>query len=183
MAANQVMLGENDNLVAGSGKSFHTSITALFLPVGVIAAGYAMLLIWLLLTGSAGSGIARLCIVVLSVGIPLLIAHALLRYFTTQIRPQKHAVLLHLGFPRSEPVEVAYPLIREIHVKRGIGGRIADSGTLLFRLADGRRIAVCDLAQPQIVRDEIDQLVDGAPMLQAKVPETVKHQAIAASDR
>ena len=183
MTANQWMLGENDNLIAGSGATYHASKTALFLPVAIIAAGYASMLTWLFITGNAASGIARLCMVVLSAGIPFLIAHAVLRYFTIQIRPQPHALLLHTGFPRSEPFEVPYPLVEKISLRRGIGSRITDSGTLVFRLAGGQKISVCDLDNPQSALDEIENLLDGTQIPQPRHEGLADQFPAAASDR
>ena len=102
--------------------------------------------------------------VVLGVATPLLVAHATLRLFTISIRPLAHAVLVHTGFPRSEPVEIPYPLIRAIHIRRGIGGYIVGSGTLVFELVTGQNLSVCDLARPQEARATIESLIDSDVM-------------------
>ncbi len=179
------MLGENDNLVAKFPEGFRPSKIALFLPIGIVAGGYACLLSWLLLTGSYGSGITRLAIVVLSVGVPFLVAHAVLRYFTIQIRTLPHALMLHTGFPRGEPYEIPYSLIRAIDIKRGIGGRIAGSGTLIFRLVTGQNITVCDLDNPKQARMEIERLVDTTGLPAQAEPDRISKTALqaAASDR
>lgn len=154
------MLGENDNL--GTGATFTPSRPALFLPVAVVAAGYAALLFFLLVTGKSGSGIGRLSVIVLSVGVPLLFAHAVLRYFTIRLQPQAHMLFLQTGFPRTEPLEIPYPLIRDIRIRRGLAGRLTGSGTLVFRLVSGQPLAVCDLQNPDAAKAEIERLMDGA---------------------
>ncbi len=181
--ANHLMLGENDNLLAGSGRKYHASKTALFLPVAIIAAGYAALFTWLFATGNADGGMGRLSLVVLSAGIPFLVAHAVLRYFTIQIRMQPHALLLHTGFPRSEPYHVPYRLIQKVSIRRGIGGRIAGSGTLVFRLVSGQKITICDLEDPQAAYDEIETLLDGDGGPLTNSAEPAEMLPFAASDR
>lgn len=156
------MRGENDNL--GSGATFMPSRLALFLPVAVVAAGYAALLSWLLATGRADNSIARLSVIVLSIGVPILIAHAVLRYFTIRIQPQAHMLYLQTGFPRTEMLHVPYPVIRDIYIRRGIVGRFTDSGTLVFRLVAGQPLAVCDLRHPDAAKAEIERFMDGAEL-------------------
>ena len=165
------MHGENDNVaLCPEGKSLPSKAT-LFLPVAVVTVGYAVLLAWLWLGGNLGSNIARLCVIVLAVGVPILIVHAVLRYFTIAIHPHAHAMFIHPGFPRSEPFEIPYPLVRQINIRRGIAGRLLNSGTLIFHLQTGQKIAVCDLQNPDKVRDAIENLIDAGEIM---APQTVE---------
>lgn len=177
------MLGENDNLAVGSGNEFMPSRAALFLPVIVVAIGYATLLSWLWLSGSFSSGIARLSIVVLAVGVPLLVAYAALRYFTIRIQLLTRSLQINLGFPRNEPLDIPYPLIRDIEIRRGLAGRATGSGTLVFRLATGQNIAVCDLSDPDRVRDAIERQIDGGGLSDPNTGEFGNPVPLTASNR
>lgn len=142
------MRAENDNTDEPGGGRFLPSTLSLFLPVIVIAAGYCLLLAVLGLAGRADGAIARLSMMVLTLIVPFLVAHAVLRRATARLLVLPHAVHLHPGFPRSERYEIPYGLIRAMRVRRGFGGRIARSGTLVMELASGQRVAACDLADP-----------------------------------
>ncbi len=177
------MLGENDNVAVCSEGRYRPSRAALFLPVAAVTAGYAALFAWFWLSGGLGSSVARLCVIVLAVGVPVLIVHAVLRYYTIGIHPQGHAIFLHPGFPRSEPYEIPYSLIRRINIKRGIGGRLLDSGTLVFHLQTGQKIAVCDLQFPDRIRDEIEAIIDAVEFVALENVEPMIKSRAAASDR
>lgn len=177
------MLGENDNLAVGSGIAYHPSMAALFAPVIVVAAGYALLSAWLWYAGISDSNIARLSIIVLTIGVPILCAHAVLRYFTIRIQLQSGFVLASTGFPRGEPRKIPYQLIRDLVIKRGFAGRLADSGTLVFHLVTGQTIAVCDLARPALIREEIERQIDAGELGSMERGESLDTVAIAVSER
>ncbi|MBZ0161437.1 MAG: PH domain-containing protein [Notoacmeibacter sp.] len=138
------------------GGPFAVSLMSLFLPAAVIAGGYGALLGWLSLNGGGGGAVARLALGVLFVGVPVVVAHAALRAFTTGLKPLPHALQINRGFPRAGTREVPYPLIERIVVLRGIGGRKTGSGTLVFHLAGDLRIAVCDLKHPEAARAAVE---------------------------
>ncbi|MDP3896116.1 MAG: PH domain-containing protein, partial [Mesorhizobium sp.] len=143
------MRAENDNGDDAGGGRFQPSRVSLFLPVAVILVGYSLVLLTLAVAGRSDGAIARLCIVVLTLIVPFLIAHAVLRLVTMRLLVLRHTLHLHPGFPRSERYEIPYGLIESMRIRRGIGGRIAGSGTLVLTLADGQKVAACDLADPE----------------------------------
>ena len=61
------------------------SALALFLPGLVVAAGYGAFLLALVLSGKGEGALARVCLLVLVIVVPLLLAHAGLRLSTTQL--------------------------------------------------------------------------------------------------
>ncbi len=146
---NQIGIGHN------ASDLFAVSLVSLFAPALVIAGGYGAVLVWLWASGSGGSALARLALAVMFVGVPLVVAHAALRAFTIQLKPLPHALLLSPGFPWAEAREIPYSVIERIAVIRGLGGRIAGSGTLVFHIAGGTRMSVCDLKHPQEAREAI----------------------------
>lgn len=177
------MLGENDNLAVASGEAYSPSKKALFIPVVIISIGYAVFFAWLWANGNAGTGVARLSLLVLAVGVPLLVAHAVLRLFTTHIRLQPDGLHINTGFPRAREYEVPYRIIRNTVIKRGLAGRMLDAGTVVLQLTTGQKISVCDLEHPEQVRAAVERRIDDQAVLD---PEGDVEQApvpAAASDR
>lgn len=158
------MRGENDNPDVGAGGAFLPSSAAVFLPTLVIVGGYALAWSGLWLAGLSGGALGRLCLIVLAVGGPFLVAHAVLRRFTTRVEVLPHAVFVHAGFPRGEPVEIPYALIRRLTVARGPVGRLTGTGTLIFEVAGGARVAAADLARPGHALAVIGRLIDEAAL-------------------
>ena len=141
------MWAGNDNSGQGGG-TFAPSARALLLPVAVIAIGYLAMLAVLFGTGKSDGALARLCIAALGIGVPFVLAHAVLRLMTTRLVIMPHVVQVVPGFPQTQYYSVPYGLIRSVHVERGLGGRLAGSATLRFELANGEKTAVCDIADP-----------------------------------
>ncbi|WP_187972194.1 PH domain-containing protein [Aquibium microcysteis] len=156
------MRGDNDNPDVGAEGSFLPSARAVFLPTVVIVIGYAVVLAVLWFFGRGDGALARLCLVVLAVGGPFLIAHAILRRFTVRIDVMPHAVYAHTGFPRKAPDEIPYALIRRLTLRQGPVGRLTDSGTLLFEISGGTSIMVADLARPHHALRVIGRLIEDA---------------------
>lgn len=149
------MRAQNDNADIGGGL-FAPSTIALFLPVALIVAGYGVFLAALILAGMGDGAVARLCMVVLALASPFLIAHAALRRITTRLEIFSHAVHLQPGFPKKEQFVVPYALIRSVRVRRGFGGWLTGSGTVALELTNGARIAACDLSAPDRAREAIE---------------------------
>ena len=142
------MRGENDNLDVGAEGAFLPSTVSVMLPAAVILGGYGLTYAWLAVAGRGDGALARLCLIVLALVGPFLIAHAVLRRFTARVDVMAHAVFVHTGFPRSEPYEIPYALVRRLTLSRGPIGRLTGSGSLVFELSTGRTICVADLARP-----------------------------------
>lgn len=161
----RVIRAENDNgeviPEGGNTSLFRPSWTALVLPTAVIAAGYAVAFAVLQVLGRGDGALARLCIIVLALGVPLLLASAMLRYFTIQVQLLSDTIIVHRGFPRRDEREIAYSLIRAVDVSKGIAGNLTDSGTLTFELVTGQRFAIADLAGPNRIKSALDLQLDG----------------------
>jgi membrane protein YdbS with pleckstrin-like domain len=154
------MRGENDNPDLDAGGTFVPSTFAVFLPTIIILSGYLAALVGLWLAGRGDGALARLCLLVLVLGGPILVAHALLRRFTARIAVLPLTVTVHAGFPRSEPFTVPYALIRRVTVAHGPVGRLTGSGTLIFEVAGAGRIVVPDIARPSEALAAIGRLID-----------------------
>lgn len=166
------MRAQNDNAETGGGP-FAPSTIALLLPAALIIAGYGILLATLVFLDMGNSAVARLCIVILALAAPFLVAYAVLRRVSTRLDVFSHAVHLQPGFPKAGQYVVPYALIRSVRVRRGIGGWLAGSGTVFIELTNGARIAASDLAAPESARDAIlSRLHPAKPVeLSAEEPE------------
>ena len=160
----RVIRAENDNdeVDPGSGNAmqFRPSWFALFLPTAVIAAGYAVALMGLQMLGKGEGALARLCIMVLALGVPLLLASAVLRFFTIRIQLLSDTIVIHQGFPRRNAREISYPLIRAVHVSQGIAGKWSESGALILELVTGQRVTISDMAEPDQVKSTLERRLD-----------------------
>lgn len=146
------MRGENDNAAASGTGPFRASVRSLFVPAAVFALLYGLPLAGLLIAGKGDGALARLAIVTLSAGLPFLIAYAVLRRVTARVDVMPHALLLHPGFPSVRQNAVPYRSIRSVSVRKGLGGRLSGSATLVVELAGGARRAVADLADAEAAR-------------------------------
>lgn len=178
-----MILGENDNLAASAGHSFRASKVALFLPVAVIAAGYGLLLLWLWSTGEFASGIARLATFVLALGLPLLLAHAALRYATISVQLRDGFVQARPGFPHRGTLSIPYTDIEDVEIKRGFAWIAGSYGTLVLRLRNGERISICDLRDPKFICSEILQRINSQSGHQTGLDAEPARTAMAAPNR
>lgn len=127
----------------------------IFAPTLAIAALYAGLWAWLYANGLAGGAIARLVLLVIAIGVPLLAAHAFLRFETIRVQVLNSGVRYHPGWPKDIPVDMPFELIERIAVKRGISGKMLGGGTLVMYLTTGERVAIADLADPAAAQQDI----------------------------
>ena len=154
------MDGSNDNhgpVPRQSREALRLSRLSLFLPTLVIAAGYGAVWLWLQASGQGTSALARLCLAVLLVGVPLLAAHAALRLATFSLKVMVHAVHLQQGFPSAGSAEIPWSAIRALEVRRGFGGWLTGAGTLVFHLTTGDRLAARGLRHPQEARAMVER--------------------------
>ncbi|MEM7216578.1 MAG: PH domain-containing protein [Pseudomonadota bacterium] len=139
-----------------SGVPLFTAHWHIFIPTLVIAILYSVAWITLATLGKADSGLARLFIVVMAVGVPLLAVHAFLRYQTIRLQVSDGHVFCHPGWPKELPIDVPVSVIREIKVKRGLAGRVFGGGTIILSLVTEGDVVVADLAQPELARQTIE---------------------------
>lgn len=153
---------DNDGVNSGGGNAplFRPRPSSLFLPTAVIAAGYAVAFVALHWFGKGDSALARLCIMVLVLGVPLLLASATLRYFMVHVRLLTDTIIVHPGLPVREAREIAYSHIRNLHVSQGMSGKLSDSGTLILELVTGERVSVDGLAEPQKIMSAMQHRLD-----------------------
>jgi membrane protein YdbS with pleckstrin-like domain len=121
----------------------------LFVPTIIVLAGYGFALWYLWMTGRSDLSLFRLFAIVMAVGVPLLAAHAFLRYETVRVQLLPATLRYHPGWPKDMAIEIPRELITGLYVKRGLAGRLFGGGTLIIKTSTGNRIAIADLKNPQ----------------------------------
>lgn len=134
----------------------------LFMPTLAIAVLYSMAWLYLVTSGRSDYALARLLVIVMAVGVPLLAAHAFLRYQTIRVQILPDAVRYHPGWPRDLPIDMPLDLIDRVRVKHGLSGRVFGGGTLVMELTTGEKAAVADLSDPEGACSEIDRRMKAA---------------------
>jgi len=131
--------------------AWRASALALFLPGLVVAAGYAALWSVLYYVGRGDGALARVCLMVLVIIVPLLFAYAGLRLSTTRLTLRGAELEAHPGFPARDPVIVAYPSVTGMSLRRGLSGWITGAGSLVIERSTGEPVIVSGLSCPDAV--------------------------------
>jgi len=146
-----------------SGVPLFTAHWHLFIPTIVIAMIYSVAWLVLVALGRIDTAIARLFVIVMAIGVPLLIAHAFLRYQTIRLQINEAGVLCHPGWPKEMLIEIDAGLIEKVVVKRGLAGRLFGGGTLVLHLATGSKVVIADLGDPDKAREAVEAMIASAP--------------------
>lgn len=164
---NPAMIGDGEEFqilerteARASGVPLFVSHWHIFVPTLVIGLLYSAAWGFLSMVGKSDSGLARLFIVVMAVGVPLLAAHAFLRYQTIRLQISEGQILCHPGWPRDLPICVPLNVIESVVVKRGLSGRLFGGGTVVLQLVTGGQVSVTDLAEPDLARSRILAAMD-----------------------
>ncbi|MFZ1813827.1 MAG: hypothetical protein WBO55_02880 [Rhizobiaceae bacterium] len=128
----------------------------LFLPTAAILVFYSAAWLWLHFGGRGDSALARLFLIVMAVGAPLLAAHAFLRFQTIRVQVLSDAVRYHPGWPRDLPIDMPIALIEKVRVKRGLSGLVFGGGTLVLTLTTGETAVIADLSNPDGAKAAIE---------------------------
>ncbi|MEM9331893.1 MAG: PH domain-containing protein [Pseudomonadota bacterium] len=142
-----------------SGVPLFSAHWHIFVPTLAIGILYSLAWLFMAIVGKSDSGLARLFIVVMAVGVPLLAAHAFLRYQTIRLQISDGHVFCHPGWPKELPIDVPLQVIREAKVRRGLSGRLFGGGTLILDLVTEGNVVVADLAEPEKAKEIIDQSI------------------------
>lgn len=130
-------------------KHFKPSALALFLPIIVVSIGYGVIWFWLYTTGQSHSALARICMFVLVLGVPLISAYNLLKYATLGIKLNETFLKIHSGFPSRDPIEIPYSLIKDIKIVKGLASRWTGAASLQLFLNSGKPITITALTDPK----------------------------------
>ena len=158
-SSEQTSNGDMPLEISPEAGEIHTAHWHIFVPTAVIATLYLCGLVFLWLLGRADGSLARLFIIVLTVAVPLLIIHALLRYNTSSVQLTDETVRYHRGWPARNPVELPYLMLESVSAKRGLSGLLFGGGTLVMKLRTGDRVSVPDLREPERIRGLLSQKI------------------------
>ncbi|MBV1759523.1 MAG: hypothetical protein KUA41_00190 [Hoeflea sp.] len=134
---------------------WRASALALFLPGLVVAGGYAAVWLFLYAAGRGEGALARVCLVVLVIGVPLILAYAGLRLSTLGLTLRGAHLEAHPGFPARDPVIVAYPAVTGLSIKRGLSGWLTGAGSMVIERKNGPTVVVAGLADPEGARADL----------------------------
>lgn len=135
----------------------------LFLPTLAIAMLYGAAWIYLNNEGRSDSALARLSVIIMAVGVPVLAVHAFLRYQTIRLQLLPTFVRYHPGWPKDVPVDLPYELVEKVRVRRGVIGLLTGSGTLVLHLTTGEKVAIADLSNAGMARREVENVLASSP--------------------
>lgn len=127
----------------------------IFAPTTVILIAYSFSWLLLAMADMSDTNLARLFIVVMAVFVPLLAAHAFLRYQTIRVQVNEDCLFCHPGWPKDLPLEVPVAMIEDVVVKRGLSGRLFGGGTLVLHLVAENKVVIADLAEPDAAKEAI----------------------------
>ncbi len=130
-------------------KKVYRAHWQIFLPTLMISVMYAGTWIYLSSMGMEGSALSRLIVIVIAIGVPVLAAHAFLRYQTIRVQILPDGLRYHPGWPKDLPVDLPYDLIEDAKIKYGLLGWLFKTGTLVLVLTTGNTVAIADLYKPK----------------------------------
>src|SRR5690606_24080295 len=90
----------------------------------------------------------RVCLMVLVLGVPLLLAYAGLRLSTTRLTFRGAHLEAHPGFPARDPVIVAYPSVTGVSLRHGLSGWITGAGSLVIERDNGAPVVGSGRSSP-----------------------------------
>ena len=137
----------------------------IFIPTLAILTLYSFAWLYLYANEQQGTSLARLLLIVLTIGVPLLAAHAFLRYQTIRVQVMSRGIRYHPGWPKDLPVDLPYDLIDRLRVKKSLVSALTRSGTLVIELTTGEKVAIADLNRPDAVRKAMESAIGRIPAI------------------
>lgn len=134
-----------------------------FLPAFAVAVLYLAAWAYLNSIGMRHTAVARLLLIVLTVGVPLITVHGFLRRQTIRVQVLSRGIRYHSGWPRDLPVDLPYDLIERIRIRKSLVSWLFNTGTLVIDLTTGASVAIADLYRPELIRAAIESSMDSAP--------------------
>ena len=131
-----------------------------FLPSLVIALLYGGLWAWFS-GGEAADGLARVALLVVAVGVPMLLAHAAVRFVGAEIVLRKETLTARPGVPKRTETRVRVDDVVKVSIRRGLIGRVFDVGTVILTDRSGLSVTVPDMAAPSHVAEYVEKFGSG----------------------
>ncbi len=132
----------------------------LFAPAALVALIYGLMWLVLVLLGRGDGVVARICILVFSIGSPLLLVYGFLRYNSVWIAMAGPEICLARGWPRLAHVQIPLDDIASIRLVQNFIGRKFGVGEIVVETRDGRSYRVSDIGEPEAVAGELNQALN-----------------------
>ena len=132
----------------------------LFAPAILVALVYGLMWLVLVLLGRGDGAVARICLLVFSIGSPLLLVYGFLRYNSVWIALAGDELCLARGWPRLSHDQIPLGKISGIRLRQSFVGRHFHVGEVLVETRDGQRYRVSDIADPEMIVRELNGALD-----------------------
>jgi len=129
----------------------------LFAPAVLVAFLYGLIWLVLAVLGRGDGAVARICILVFSIGSPLLLVYGFLRYNSVWIVLAGDELCLARGWPRLGHIRILLGDISSIRLLQSFIGRRFGVGEVLVEMQNGRRYRVSDIGAPDVVVRELNE--------------------------
>lgn len=126
-----------------------------FAPAVLVGLTYGLLWAVLMVMGRGDGVIARISLIVFSLGTPLLFVYGFLRFNSVWVATGEGELWLGRGWPRIGPRRIAFDEIDSIQLAQSFVGRWFDVGEIIITLHTGGRIKISDLGAPAALRHEL----------------------------
>ncbi len=128
----------------------------LFAPALIVAFCYGLIWAVLVFLGRGDGAVARICILVFSIGTPLLLVYGFLRYNSVWIVVAEDLLRFSRGWPRIGDEQIKLHDIASIRLLQSFIGRAFGVGEILVELHNGQRFRISDIATPEQVVHELN---------------------------
>ena len=133
----------------------------IFLPSVVLALLYGGLGLTMVLLGRGDTALARLLVLFVVVGVPVLLLNAGLRYATLEVRIRRRTLVYRRGWIWPRWRRVALRDIAEVSTAYGPAGHLLGGGTLVLKLTDGGRVRIPDVANVEAMAEIVRRRAAG----------------------
>ncbi len=128
----------------------------LFAPAFIVAFCYGLIWAVLVFIGRGDGAVARICILVFSIGTPLLLVYGFLRYNSVWIVVAGNVLRFSRGWPRIGDEQIKLRDIASIKLLQSFIGRAFGVGEILVELHNGQRFRISDIATPEQLVHELN---------------------------
>lgn len=131
----------------------------IFLPAITVAALYAGVWVFLLLAGKGESALATLCLLVVLLVVPVLLARACLRYVSFDLRIDADALRYRRGWFRPHWHKLGLDEVSGARAVLSTAGRMLGGGALVLTREVGPPVRLNDVDSPERAAREINRRV------------------------
>lgn len=148
----------SDLAASGLGETLlYRADWSIYLPAILVILLYGALWVLMLFLGKGDTALARILLLVLVLGVPLLLVRAFLRYMSFELRIFRRRLLYRRGWIRPRWRRVALEDVTGVRVAYGPAGRLPGSGALIMTFHAGPPLRLMDIADPEGAEHQISR--------------------------